>query len=54
LTSGVDTELEFWGGGLFCLFHLRSFLMLMFAIGNVAVWGTMATQPPGSAPACHE
>ena len=33
-------------GGLNCLFHVKSFLMLLFAIGNIAVWA-----PPAPAPA---
>ena len=34
-------------GALNCLFHVKNFLALLFAIGKIAVWGPW---PPGSAP----
>ena len=43
----MDPELDF-GRGPFCLFHVRSFLTLLFSIGNIAIWGGGA-RPPGSA-----
>ena len=43
LVPGVDPELDL--GGLNCLFHVKSFLALSFAIRNIAVWGTMAPGP---------
>ena len=43
--SGADPELDLGGGGdmaLFCcLFHVRSFLMQLNAIGNTTVWEGM-------------
>ena len=44
-SAGVDLELDFGGRAI-----IESFLMLLFTIGNIAVWGTMAPRPPGSAP----
>ena len=38
LQAGADPGLDF-GGGLNCLFHVNSFFTLLFAIGNIAVWG---------------
>ena len=35
-----------WGGGLNCLFHIKGLLTLLFAIGNIAVWGAMAPRLP--------
>ena len=38
-----------WGpsGSFYCLFSVGSFLTLLFAIGNVAIWeGTMTPSPP--------
>ena len=34
--AGADPELDF-GWGLNCIFHVKSFLKLLFAIGNIAV-----------------
>ena len=34
-------------GGPNCLFHVKSFLKLLFAIGNIAVWGG-GVMPSGS------
>ena len=31
-------------------FHVKSFLTLLFTIGNIAVWGAMAPRPSGSVP----
>ena len=52
--SGADPELDFGGhnpeldfGGFKFLFHVESFLTLLFAIGNIAIW---VTWPPGSTP----
>jgi len=43
------------GGGAFdsfyCLFNVRNFLTLLFAIGNIAIWEVIAFSPFGSAPA---
>ena len=33
-------------GGHKCLFHVKSFLKLLFAIGSTAVWGAMAHLDP--------
>ena len=49
LLAGVDPELEF--GGLNCVFHVKSFLLLLLAIGSIAVLGGHGSPPPGSAPA---
>ena len=43
LQAGADPGLEF--GGLNCLFHVNSFLTLLFAIGNIAVWGACPLDP---------
>ena len=40
---GVDPELDF--GGVNCLFHVKSFLTLLFAIGNIADWGPWRPAP---------
>ena len=40
--AGADPELDFGGRGLYCLFHVRSFLTLLFAVGNIAIWVAMA------------
>ena len=29
----------------YCLFHVRSFLTLLFAIGNIAIWGAWPPSP---------
>ena len=42
LGTGIDPELEF--GGL-CLFHVKSLLALLFAMGNIAVLGATAIRP---------
>ena len=42
----ADPELEFGGGGSLSL-HVKSFLALLFAIGDIAVWVGHAPQPPG-------
>ena len=42
---GADLELDF-GGGPYCLYHVKSFLTLLFAIRNIDVWG----YAPGSTP----
>ena len=34
--AGADPELDF-GWGLNCIFHVKSFLTLLLAIGNIAV-----------------
>ena len=39
--KGVNPELDF-GGGLNCLFYVKSFLTLLSAIGNIAIWGVLA------------
>ena len=39
---GEDPELEL--GGLHCLFHVSSFLALLFPIGNIAVWEGIAPE----------
>ena len=44
--GGLNPELGFRGHS--CLFHVKSFLALLFAIENIVLWGTMAPQPPGS------
>ena len=44
------SKLDFEGGGLYGLFHVRHFLTILFAIGNIAVWASMSPQPSGSAP----
>ena len=41
--SGADPELDF--GGSICLFHEKSFLILLFTIGNIAVWWVMPSGP---------
>ena len=46
-TSRVPREgrIQSWTlGGLYSLFHVKSFLALLFTIGNIAVWG-MAPAP---------
>ena len=40
LWEGADLELDF-GGGLTCLFRVRSFQQLLFAVGKIAIWGAM-------------
>ena len=55
--SEADLELDFVGGhnpeldfgGHNCLFHVKSFVILLFAIGNIAFWGN-GPLPPGSTP----
>ena len=37
-------------GGRNGLFHERSFLALLYAVGNIAFWGPWLLRPPGSAP----
>ena len=51
--SGADPELDFGGhnpeldfGGFKFLFHVESFLTLLFAIGNIAIWVTWPPDPP--------
>ena len=46
--AGADPELDFEGWRLNCLFHVKSFLSLLFAVRNVSVWGPW---PPGIRPA---
>ena len=51
----VDPKLDFGGGGasdsFHCLFHVRSFLTPLFAIGNITVWeGPWSCGPFGSPP----
>ena len=48
LGSGADPEMDILGG-LNCLFHAKSFLTLLFAIRNIAVWGSLGPRPPGYA-----
>ena len=59
--SRTDLELDFGGGhnpeldfgGHNCLYRVKSFLTLLFAIGNIAIWGTMAPRPPWIRPRCR-
>ena len=44
----VDSELDFGGGHLFHYMALK----LLFAIGNIAIWGGNGLPPPGSVPSC--
>ena len=47
----TDSELDLGGEGLYGLFHGKSFLTLLCAIGDIAVWGVMASSPSlGSTP----
>ena len=46
LQSGVDPELDLRGGGLNCLLHLETFLTLLFAIGNTAIWEVITPWVP--------
>ena len=41
---GRNPELDFWGDHK-CLFHVKSFITLLFAIGNIAVWGSCPPAP---------
>ena len=44
----ADSELDFEGGlsdSFYCLFSVRSFLTLLLAVGNIAVYGGMAPPP---------
>ena len=53
--AGEDPELDFEGAiiqnwtlrGRKCLFHVKSFLTLLFAIGHIDVWGAMVPLVPG-------
>ena len=52
-SSSHQCRIQSWTlGGHNCLFHLKSFLTLLFAIGNIAVGGH-GPRPPGSAPVGH-
>ena len=46
--GGHNPELDF--GERKCLFHAKRFLAILFAIGNMATWGAMASGPLGSTP----
>ena len=47
--SNMQGRIQSWTfAGLHCLFHMKSFLILLFAISNIAIWGAMAPRPPGS------
>ena len=42
--GGHNQELDF--GGYRCLFHMKSFLILLSAIGIMAIWGPWPPVPP--------
>ena len=45
LTKTIKILDPTWTLGAKCLFHVKSFLTLLSAIGNIAVWGAMTPAP---------